>query len=151
MFVILGARQRYAGRDWGSGQLATLEPGSFFGEMCLMTGGKRTASVMRWMNDAASGKARRSRYPDTPSELAQQISDLLDKRQIALVSLREKLQNKPEQESKSDLLTLIQEFFGIRERILMDQAVENEAAVLGVRALSDGWPRTSICGQHRLS
>jgi len=117
MFVILGGSVSVtlAGDSGHVEQLATLEPGSFFGEMCLMTGGKRTASVIA-LDEVECGELEKHDVADIllrRPELAQQISDVLDKRQIALFSMREKLQSKQEVESKSDLLTLIQEFFGI--------------------------------------
>ena len=117
MFVILGGSVSVTlgGKSGHVEELATLEPGSFFGEMSLMTGVKRTASVIA-LDDVECGELQKHDVADIlmrRPELAQQISDLLEKRQTALESLREKLQNKPETESKPDLLALIQQFFGI--------------------------------------
>ncbi len=117
MFVILGGSVSVtlAGNSGHVEELATLEPGSFFGEMSLMTGSKRTASVIA-LDEVECGELEKHDVADIlmrRPELAQQISDLLDKRQTALASVREKLRNKPETESKSDLLALIQQFFGI--------------------------------------
>lgn len=117
MFVILQGSVSVilAGKPGQVEELATLEPGSFFGEMSLMTGGKRTASVIA-VDEVECGELEKNDVADIlmrRPELAQQISDLLEKRQAALASLRQKLQNIPETESKTDLLALIQQFFGI--------------------------------------
>ncbi len=120
MFVILGGSVSVtlAGRSGHVEELATLEAGSFFGEMSLMTGVKRTASVVA-VDEVECGELEKHDVADIlmrRPELAQQISDLLEKRQIALDSLREKLQNKPEAVGKSDLLARIQDFFGISKQ-----------------------------------
>ena len=117
MFVILGGSVsvNFAGKSGHVEELATLEPGSFFGEMSLLTGSKRTASVIA-VDEVECGELEKHDVADILTrrpELAQQISDLLEKRQTALASVREKLQNKPETAGKSDLLVLIQQFFDI--------------------------------------
>ncbi|MEP6537240.1 MAG: mechanosensitive ion channel family protein [Bryobacteraceae bacterium] len=117
MFVILGGSVSVTltGESGHAEELATLEPGSFFGEMSLMTGGKRTASVIA-LDEVECGELEKEDVADIliqRPELAQQISDVLEQRQVALLSLRERLQLKPGEANKSDLLGLIQEFFGL--------------------------------------
>jgi CRP-like cAMP-binding protein/small-conductance mechanosensitive channel len=117
MFVILGGSVSVTlkGSAGHEEQLATLEPGSFFGEMSLMTGGKRTASVIA-LEEVECGELEKEDVADIlmhRPELAQEISEVLEKRQTALASVRERLQNRAEAPEKSDLLTVIQQFFGI--------------------------------------
>jgi CRP-like cAMP-binding protein len=117
MFVILAGSVSVTlkGKSGHEEELATLEPGSFFGEMSLMTGVKRTASVIA-LEEVECGELEKQDVADIlmqRPELAQEISDLLEKRQTALATVREKLQNKTEAANKSDLLSVIQLFFGI--------------------------------------
>jgi small-conductance mechanosensitive channel len=120
MFVILGGSVSVtlAGKSGDVEQLATLEAGSFFGEMSLMTGSKRTASIIA-LEEVECGELEKQDVADIlrrRPELVDEISDELQRRQTALASVREMLEHKVEKPSKTDLLTIIQYFFGISKQ-----------------------------------
>ena len=101
--------------------VATLGPGNFFGEMSLLTGAVRTASI-RVKEDAEfvviDRESFRSTLVHNPS-IAESLSHILSERQAALAAQREKLDSATLERRKRDesgkLLHNIREFFGLHD------------------------------------
>lgn len=98
-------------------EVAVLEPGSIFGEMSLLLGGKRTATVAAigrvecdLLDKAVFAEVVRNR-----PEVLDQICAVLADRYRGLAEARERL-SAPTSEEPSDFLTLIQSFFGIGKK-----------------------------------
>ena len=99
--------------------VATLGPGNFFGEMSLLTGAARTASI-RVKEDAefivVDKESFRSTLANNPS-LAESMSRILSERQAGLDAQRERLDAAGLERRKKDvsgkLLTKMREFFGL--------------------------------------
>jgi small-conductance mechanosensitive channel/CRP-like cAMP-binding protein len=94
--------------------VATLGAGDFFGEMSLLTGDKRSASVIA-TDILECGKLEKEdvselliRRPD----LAAEISAILEQRKSALELVREKMPTSGG-DTQTDLFRRIQEFFGL--------------------------------------
>jgi small-conductance mechanosensitive channel/CRP-like cAMP-binding protein len=107
-------------KEHGDGVVvATLGPGNFFGEMSLLTGAVRTASI-RVKEDAEfvviDRESFRSTLVHNPS-IAESLSRILSERQAALLAQREKLDSAALERRKRDesgkLLHNIREFFGL--------------------------------------
>lgn len=100
--------------------VATLGPGNFFGEMSLLTGAARTASI-RVKEDADFVVIDRESFRDTlihnPS-IAESLSRILAERQAGLAAQRERLDSATLERRKRDesgkLLHNIREFFGLQ-------------------------------------
>lgn len=100
--------------------VATLGPGNIFGEMSLLTGAVRTATI-RVKDDAEFVVIDRESFRDTlvnnPS-IAESLSHILSERQAALAAQRERLDTASLERRKRDesgrLLHNIREFFGLR-------------------------------------
>ncbi len=100
--------------------VATLGPGNFFGEMSLLTGAVRTASI-RVKEDAEfvviDRESFRSTLVHNPS-IAESLSHILSERQAALAAQREKLDSATLERRKrvesGRLLNNIREFFGLQ-------------------------------------
>src|SRR5438067_12180253 len=121
MFVILRGSVAVTLRDEHdrTEQVATLGPGDFFGEMSLMTGERRSASVTA-LDDVECAELHKDDVADIlrqRPELAKQISSILEQRQEELASVREKFQAMPRSRKPLDLLTRIQQYFSIDSRI----------------------------------
>jgi len=95
-----------------SQQVAELGPGSFFGEMSLLTGELRNASVIAAepVECDRLDKDDFSKVLHDRPELAQQIALVLATRQSGLAEARERL-NAPAADRPQDLLARIQAFF----------------------------------------
>ncbi len=100
--------------------VATLGPGNFFGEMSLLTGAARTATI-RVKDDAEFVVIDRESFRDTlvnSPAIAESLSRILSERQAALVAQREKLDAASLERRKRDesgkLLHKIREFFGLQ-------------------------------------
>lgn len=101
--------------------VATLGPGNFFGEMSLLTGAVRTASI-RVKEDAEfvviDRESFRSTLVHNPS-IAESLSRILSERQASLAAQREKLDSATLERRKRDesgkLLHNIREFFGLQD------------------------------------
>jgi CRP-like cAMP-binding protein len=115
-----GAVEVIVGKAGGEGVVvATLGPGNFFGEMSLLTGAARTASI-RVKEDAEFVVIDRESFRDTlvnnPS-IAESLSRILAERQAALIAQREKLdsatQARRARDESGQLLHNIREFFGL--------------------------------------
>lgn len=100
--------------------VATLGPGNIFGEMSLLTGAVRTASI-RVREDAEfvviDRESFRSILENEPS-IAESLSHILAERQAGLEAQREKLDTaatvRRKEDAKSRMLMNIREFFGLR-------------------------------------
>jgi CRP-like cAMP-binding protein len=100
--------------------VATLGPGNFFGEMSLLTGAARTASI-RVKEDAEFVVIDRESFRGTlvhnPS-IAESLSHILSERQADLAAQREKLDSATLERRKrvesGKLLRNIREFFGLQ-------------------------------------
>ena len=119
MFVVL--RGKVAVMLDGAGhreQVATLEPGGFFGEMSLMTGEPRSATVVALdeVECAELHKDDVAALLQQRPELARDISAILEDRQKELASLREKFDHAASAPRVPDLLTRIQQFFAIERK-----------------------------------
>ena len=102
-----------------SEQLACLAPGDFFGEMSLLTGEKRSATVLA-IDQADCYSLSKSDLSALLSErpaLAGDISAVLENRQTGLAAAREKMDEESERQRASlkhgDLLRRIKKYFGI--------------------------------------
>ncbi len=99
--------------------VATLGPGNFFGEMSLLTGAVRTASI-RVVEDAEfiviDRENFRSVLAENPS-IAESLSHVLAERQAKLDAERERLDasalDRRKKDEKGRLLKKISEFFGL--------------------------------------
>ncbi|MDP3088316.1 MAG: mechanosensitive ion channel family protein [Methylotenera sp.] len=101
-------------------KLSTLLPGSYFGEMGLMTGAPRMATVIA-TKDASCYQLDKEAFENiikNRPELAKEISHTLVSRRFGLDSLQHDLdvENNAEKMSQqnSDMLTKISNFFGLR-------------------------------------
>jgi len=102
-------------------KLNTLHPGNFFGEMGLMTGAPRTATVIAatdvecYQLDKASFQEVLEHRP----ELAEEISKILVSRRYGLDSLQQTMDDDTRAtqmaQQHQDVLTRIYEFFGLRK------------------------------------
>lgn len=101
-------------------EVAHLAPGQFFGEMSLMTGEARTASVVATTNVVCyrlDKQAFELVLRELPA-LAEQIAEVLATRRSALTIARdeqEETKRKRVETAKQDLLGRIRGFFGINE------------------------------------
>ena len=99
-------------------RIATVGPGRFFGEMSLMTGEKRRATV-RTVRDTVLlvvGKKTLQPVLEAHPTIAQRISEVLAERELALgnVSIRSEKDHKSIVEQRSDaLLARIRQFFSL--------------------------------------
>jgi CRP-like cAMP-binding protein len=99
--------------------VATLGPGNFFGEMSLLTGATRTASI-HMKEDAELIVIDKESFGITlannPS-IAESLSHILSERQAGLDAERERLDAASLERRKKDvsvrLLSKIQDFFGL--------------------------------------
>jgi small-conductance mechanosensitive channel/CRP-like cAMP-binding protein len=101
-------------------KLSTLHPGSYFGEMGLMTGAPRTATVIA-TTDAECYQLEKSAFEDilkNRPELADEISHTLVSRRFGLDSLQQDLDDDTRERQMSqqhqDMLTKIRNFFGLK-------------------------------------
>jgi len=99
-------------------EVARLTPGQFFGEMSLMTGEARTASVVA-ATDLVCYRLEKAAFQrvlrDMPA-LADQIAEILVRRRTALSQVqteREEVQRTRVETAKQDLLGRIRGFFGM--------------------------------------
>lgn len=107
--------------DGGPGHsVATLRPGEFMGEMALMTGEARSATVVA-ATDVECLRLDREAFRDVVAkrpELAERISHVLAERKVALDAAREALDHAARArlvvQTQGDLLTRIRTFFALR-------------------------------------
>lgn len=115
------AGARVAGADGGADtRVASLEPGQFFGEMALLTGAPRSATVVA-ETDLHCYKLDRESFLEIitarPS-MAEDISQLLAHRRLELDAAREHLNEETKRRrlaaTQKDLLSLIRKFLRLR-------------------------------------
>ncbi len=101
-------------------KLSTLHPGNFFGEMGLMTGAPRTATVVA-ATDAECYQLDKAAFEDilrNRPELAEEISHTLVSRRFGLDSLHQDIDadTRAQQMSQQhlDMLSKIRNFFGLK-------------------------------------
>jgi CRP-like cAMP-binding protein len=117
MFVLLrgSVTVTFTDEHGRSEHVATLQAGDFFGEMSLMTGEDRSASVTS-LNEVECAELHKDDVADIlrqRPELARQMAAILDQRQSELATVREKLQTAPAEVKAPDLLGRIQKYFSI--------------------------------------
>ncbi|HSI33067.1 MAG TPA: cyclic nucleotide-binding domain-containing protein, partial [Tepidisphaeraceae bacterium] len=107
------------GRD--SRHVADLRPGDFFGEMGLMTGGERTATVVATTDSTCYriDKADLEPILATRPEIAEDVAQILARRRTELDAVREDLNEDAKRrrmsEAQGDLLQRIRRFFTLGE------------------------------------
>jgi CRP-like cAMP-binding protein len=97
-------------------EVATLSDGQFFGEMSLMTGAMRAATVVA-KSDVECYIVDKEAFQEIlqeKPELAGIISDILARRQVALGEMPAQIV--PTAVQKSQLMTKIASFFGIKQK-----------------------------------
>ena len=104
-------------------EVARLHSGQFFGEMGLMTGAKRAATVVALSKDVECYRLDKAAFEAVIQQrpkMAEHVADILAKRRVELQAARENLDSEARarrlSETKTDLLQKIQSFFGIDER-----------------------------------
>ncbi len=101
-------------------KLSTLQPGNFFGEMGLMTGAPRTATVVA-ATDAECYQLEKAAFEDilkNRPELAEEISRTLVSRRFGLDSMQQDVDADTRAQQMSlqhqDMLSRIRNFFGLK-------------------------------------
>ncbi|MBK9030776.1 MAG: cyclic nucleotide-binding domain-containing protein [Myxococcales bacterium] len=114
--ITTGAAVVQLGRGAKAREVARLGPGQFFGEMSLMTGEARSATVVAatdldcYRIDKAVFQALVTARP----EIAEQIAEVLTARREALESARGARAATSRADVKADLADRIRDFFGLR-------------------------------------
>jgi small-conductance mechanosensitive channel/CRP-like cAMP-binding protein len=117
--LVRGTASVRIGHDGAAREVARLGPGQVFGEMSLMTGEARTATVVATSDlvcyrvDKSAFEGLLQRHP----EIAEQVAEVLATRKMALDAARGELgEPTPKQlaTAKQDLLGRIRGFFGLR-------------------------------------
>jgi small-conductance mechanosensitive channel/CRP-like cAMP-binding protein len=100
-------------------EVARIGPGEFFGEMGLLTGERRAATIVA-VTPVECYRLDKSAFQDLMSsrpELSEQIADLLAKRRLELIAAREGLDRRSRDEqlriTRTDLLSKIRVFFSL--------------------------------------
>ena len=107
--------------DGGDREVARLKAGSFFGEMSLMTGAPRSATVLA-VTDVECYKLDKQAFQDIirrRPEIADEIADILSKRRVELEAVKEGLSEEQKRKrlesAKTALVDSIRVFFGLAE------------------------------------
>lgn len=102
-------------------EVARLGPGDFFGEMSLMTGEPRSATVVA-LTDVECYRLDKSAFQETVRsrpELAEDVAEVLARRRVELAAVKEGLDAEAAARrvaaDKHDLLGRIRDFFGLVE------------------------------------
>ena len=102
-------------------EVAKLKTGDFFGEMSLLTGERRSATVVA-LNDVICYRLDREAYRELLErrpEIADHVADILAKRRVELDAVKENLSQAAQRErhrtTKNDLLGKIRSFFALDE------------------------------------
>jgi NTE family protein len=124
LYLVMKGRARVvlSGADNRSEEVATLGPGSILGEMSLLSGEKRSASVVAegHLECDRLDKADFARILRERPEVADQISIVLTARQSGLSEARDRL-NAVALDTRQDFLMRIQAFFGLGKKALETQ------------------------------
>jgi small-conductance mechanosensitive channel/CRP-like cAMP-binding protein len=114
------AEVRVAGADGQARKVADLNAPSFFGEMALMTGSPREATVVA-VSDVECLRLDKDDFKnlmDRRPEIAQDISAILAQRRVELLAAREDLDADAKKRQivseRGQLLAAIRDFFGLR-------------------------------------
>jgi small-conductance mechanosensitive channel/CRP-like cAMP-binding protein len=107
--------------DGSNNRVHTLTAPDFFGEMALITGGRREASVIA-LSDCECLRVDRSAFGallERRPEIAREVAEVLAQRRVALDAAREHLdaesRNMRVEGERSRILTAVQDFFGLRD------------------------------------
>ncbi len=110
---------RVAGEDGSTRRVNTLKAPSFFGEMALMTGSAREATVVA-LEDVQCLRVDREAFGkllERRPELADEVAAILAERRVALDAAREHLnaadRNSRVEGERKRILTSVKEFFGL--------------------------------------
>jgi small-conductance mechanosensitive channel/CRP-like cAMP-binding protein len=123
LYIIMhgSASVRVAVEGGGEREVAKLSAGDFFGEMSLLTGERRSATVVA-LTAVECFRLDKSAFQELIAnrpELAGTIADLLARRRMELGAVREDLGHKAETErlrvTQTDLLKKIRDFFGLAD------------------------------------
>jgi CRP-like cAMP-binding protein len=113
------ASVRVASNGRMESEVARIGAGEFFGEMGLLTGERRTATIVA-VTPVECYRLDKSAFKDlmsTRPEISEQIADLLAKRRLELLAAREGLDHEAQSErlrvTKTDLLGKIRVFFAL--------------------------------------
>lgn len=103
-------------------EVATLQAGQFFGEMSLMTGEKRSATVVASC-DVECYRLDKSAFQEVMRahpELAERVAEILARRRVELIAAREGLdaaaRDRRMEAAKVDLVGKIRNFFGLGDQ-----------------------------------
>lgn len=107
--------------DGQTRRVHTLSAPDFFGEMALVTGGRREASVVA-LTDIECLRVDRSAFGtllERRPEIAREVADVLAQRRVALDAARENLdaasRNLRVEGERHRILSAVQQFFGLRD------------------------------------
>ena len=107
--------------DGDTKRVHTLSAPDFFGEMALITGGRREASVLA-LTDIECLRVDRSAFRallDRRPNIAQDVAEVLAQRRVALDAAREDLdaesRNLRVQGERNRILSAVQDFFGLKD------------------------------------
>jgi CRP-like cAMP-binding protein len=107
--------------DGSTNRVHSLSAPDFFGEMALITGGRREASVIA-LSDCECLRVDRSAFGallERRPEIAREVAEVLAQRRVALDAAREHLdaesRNQRVEGERSRILTAVQDFFGLRD------------------------------------
>ncbi|MGZ6144257.1 MAG: cyclic nucleotide-binding domain-containing protein [Myxococcales bacterium] len=104
--------------EGGEKEVAKLGRGALFGEMSVLTGDPRTATVVS-LGDSAMVAVDRDAFERILSaepELAQRLADVIARRRLALDAARAEQQAPALEKESSNLLSAIRSIFGFRQR-----------------------------------
>jgi small-conductance mechanosensitive channel/CRP-like cAMP-binding protein len=103
-------------------EVAQLKPGNFFGEMSLMTGAPRLATVVA-ITDVECYRLDKAKFQDIISarpELAEEVAGILAQRRIGLSQVQDKLDHEAHARKlateKANILGTIRGFFNLRDK-----------------------------------
>jgi small-conductance mechanosensitive channel/CRP-like cAMP-binding protein len=119
--IIVGDASVRVAADGVEREVARLGAGTFFGEMSLMTGARRTATVVA-LTDVECYRLDKAAFQDVLQErpeLAEGISAILASRKAGLIAAQEGLDHDARErrmaEEKRAILRKIRDFFGLEE------------------------------------
>ncbi|HKA22229.1 MAG TPA: cyclic nucleotide-binding domain-containing protein, partial [Blastocatellia bacterium] len=117
MFVLYrgNVEVRLPSRDGNVQQVAELKPGSFFGEMALLTGEPRNADVVT-LSEVETLEIRKAvlqEILDNNEELAGALSRIIAERQMRLDEYSKTMPEQDRQEKAKNILRRIKRFFSL--------------------------------------
>jgi small-conductance mechanosensitive channel/CRP-like cAMP-binding protein len=120
MFVIMrgSVNVQVSTPEGGVKTINTLGPDDYFGEMCLLTGEPRTATVAAVEETEVMRIAKEALKPifeDNP-ELVSSVSELVEERRQALRSVEQESRELPTADSGQGILSSIRKFFGMERK-----------------------------------